>query len=53
MHINKALAVDDHADVGSVIETEISPALHGRIVAEAHRKTIIQQTNGLKTKVVR
>ncbi|MDR3273777.1 MAG: transcription termination factor NusA [Puniceicoccales bacterium] len=43
VHISKALAVDDHAEVGSVIETEIDPALLGRIVAQTARQAIMQR----------
>ncbi|MDR2435939.1 MAG: transcription termination factor NusA [Puniceicoccales bacterium] len=43
MHISKAMAIDGNAEVGSVIETEIDPALLGRIVAQTARQAIMQR----------
>ncbi|MDR1256068.1 MAG: transcription termination factor NusA [Puniceicoccales bacterium] len=43
MHISRALLIDGKAEVGSVIETEIDPALLGRIVAQTARQAIMQR----------
>ncbi|MDR0679864.1 MAG: transcription termination factor NusA [Puniceicoccales bacterium] len=43
MHISKALLIDNKAEVGSVVETEIDPALLGRIVAQIARQAIMQR----------
>lgn len=43
MHISKALLIDDKAEVGSVVETEIDPTLLGRIVAQIARQAIMQR----------
>lgn len=43
IHINKALLLDDSAEIGSVIEKEIDPALLGRIAAQTTRQAIMQR----------
>ena len=43
IHISKALLIDENAEVGSVIEKEINPALLGRIAAQTTRHAIMQK----------
>lgn len=43
IHISKALLTDPGAEVGSVIEVEMDPALLGRIVAQTTRQAIMQK----------
>lgn len=43
IHISKALLSDPQAEVGSIIETEIDPALLGRIAAQTTRQAIMQK----------
>lgn len=43
IHISKALLTDPNAEVGSVVEVEIDPALLGRIAAQTTRQAIMQK----------
>lgn len=43
IHISKALLLDEYAEIGSVIEKEIDPALLGRIAAQTTRQAIMQR----------
>lgn len=43
IHISKALLTDPTAEIGSVIETAIDPALLGRIAAQTTKQAIMQK----------
>ncbi|MDR1457395.1 MAG: transcription termination factor NusA [Puniceicoccales bacterium] len=43
IHLSKALLLDENAEVGSVVEKEIDPALLGRIAAQTTKHAILQR----------
>lgn len=52
VHISKALATDDTAEIGTVIEKEIDPALLGRIAAQTARQAITQKVRSFEREKV-
>ncbi|MDR2778852.1 MAG: transcription termination factor NusA [Puniceicoccales bacterium] len=43
IHLSKALLLDENAEIGSIIEKEIDPALLGRIAAQTTKQAILQR----------